>query len=218
MKQFFHKYSHAWVFLYWPIYLLWFGWLEKTVTAASGYYVLQSRLDALIPFCEVFIVPYLLWFPFVGITVAWFFFHDRSEFYRMTIFLYSGMTIFLLVCTFFPNGLTLRPSYIPRDNIFVHLVRGLWAVDTPTNVLPSLHVYNSLGCCVAIWKNSTLRNKPWVRWGCVVLTFFIILSTVFLKQHSVVDVVTAMTLAFVFYFIVYAPAAVENHSLVRNNS
>ena len=61
--DFIKKYKHAFVILiYLPVYLLWFFWLEAHVTA--DYHIIESSLDAYIPFCEYFIVPYLLWFPF----------------------------------------------------------------------------------------------------------------------------------------------------------
>ena len=79
IKGFLKKYSHAWVFLYWLIYLPWFGWLERTVT--SNYHVLESTWDKYIPFCEGFIIPYLLWFPYVALVITWFYFkEDRKSF------------------------------------------------------------------------------------------------------------------------------------------
>ncbi len=200
-KVLIHKYSHAWVFLYWALYLPWFGWLEKTVT--TSYHVLQSSLDQYIPFLEGFIIPYLLWFPFVGVTIAWFFFHDRQEFYQLTAYLYVGMTLFLVICTVFPNGLHLRPAVLPRDNLCSDLVRAIWKVDTPTNVLPSLHVYNSVVCCAAVFRSRSLQKRPLVRAGVLTLTVSIVLSTMFLKQHSVIDVVSALALARVLYPIIY---------------
>ena len=71
-KYLIKKYSHAWVLLYVFIYMPWFIYLEKHVT--DHYYVIHSRLDDYIPFVEYFIVPYLLWFFFMAIVIAYFFF------------------------------------------------------------------------------------------------------------------------------------------------
>ena len=49
-----------WYQLYWVVYLLWFFWLDLTVTAPK--YILHSPLDALIPFNEWFVLPYCSWF------------------------------------------------------------------------------------------------------------------------------------------------------------
>lgn len=54
------------------------------------------------------------------------------------------MTIFLIVSYAYPNAQHLRPVEFPRDNIFTDVVRWLYKTDTPTNILPSIHVFNSL--------------------------------------------------------------------------
>ena len=158
-KKFWEKYRHGWVFLYIFIYLPWFFYLEKHIT--TDYHLIHTAIDDKIPFIEYFIVPYTLWFLFIAVTVGYFFFFgEKSEFYRLIILLFSGMTIFLIVSTIYPNGLQLRPETFTRDNIFVDMVRQLYAVDTSTNVLPSIHVYNSLGAYIAISHCCLLYTSP----------------------------------------------------------
>ena len=59
--------------------------------------------------------------------------------------------------------------------------------DTPTNVFPSIHVYNTLVCLIAVLTSRGLKGKIWIKLGATVLSVLIILSTLFLKQHSVID-------------------------------
>lgn len=200
-KQFLHRYKHIWVLSYILIYMPWFLYLEKHVT--KDYHVIHTALDDYIPFCEYFIIPYLLWFAFIAVTFLWFFLYDTSGFYKMAAFLFTGMTIFLILSTIFPNGQDLRPTHFARDNIFVDMVKALYKTDTPTNVLPSIHVFNSIGVCVAICHNSQLYSKKWIRYGSLALGIFIILATMFLKQHSVVDVLAAGCMATILYPVVY---------------
>ena len=197
-----YRYRHAWVFSYALIYLPWFHWLESRKNVQ--YYLIHSPIDDLIPFIEYFIVPYLLWFAFITVSALYFFFTDRSGFYRMAAFLIAGMTIFLLICTFFPNGLNLRPDTFERDNVFTDLVRAVYTVDTSTNVLPSIHVFNSIGMVIAISHSQTLKKHRAVRYSSYMLALLIILSTMFLKQHSITDVVAAFALATLIYPFVYA--------------
>lgn len=203
-KQIIKKYRHAWVLLYGLLYMPWFCYLEHHVT--HHYYQIHSPLDDYIPFVEFFIIPYLLWFLFIAVTTAYFFFTDRKGFYRLCAFMFSGMTVFLVVCTVFPNGLDLRPTSFPRENVFTDLVKWLYATDTPTNVLPSIHVFNSLAASFAIAHSRALKKKKWVQPAAYLLTLLIILSTMFLKQHSVTDVFAAMVMAGVLYYFVYVPA------------
>ena len=214
-KKFWEKYRHGWVFLYIFIYLPWFFYLEKHIT--TDYHLIHTAIDDKIPFIEYFIVPYTLWFLFIAVTVGYFFFFgEKSEFYRLIILLFSGMTIFLIVSTIYPNGLQLRPETFTRDNIFVDMVRQLYAVDTSTNVLPSIHVYNSLGAYIAISHCSKLKQYKWVQIFTLLLTISIILSTMFLKQHSVIDVVAAFFMAGNMYVIVYRPIKVRDKNSLEN--
>lgn len=205
MKAFLKKYGHAWLILtYLPIYLLWFFLLEQHVT--EDYYIIESPLDAYIPFNEVFIIPYLLWFPFIGVSVLCFMFSDKTEYYRLCGTLITGMTVFLLVSTVFPNGVALRPvlSETGRDNVFLNLVASLHQADTSTNVCPSIHVYNSLAVCFAFFVSPRFKGKLLLKAGVLILTVSICMSTVFLKQHSVIDVFWAFVMMAVTAPVFYA--------------
>ena len=70
---------------------------------------------------------------------------NRREFYQYCIFLFTGMTLFLIISTVYPNGHLLRPTDFPRNNIFTLAVQVLYQADTATNIFPSLHVFNSIG-------------------------------------------------------------------------
>lgn len=202
MKKFYERYKHAIpLFIYAIIYLSWFGYLEKTVKRPAN--LIHMSLDDRIPFCEFFIIPYLLWFVYVSVVVLYFFFKDKQDYYRTCVFLFTGMTIFLIVSTLWPNGHHLRPAVMPRDNIFSTVVAMLYKTDTPTNLWPSIHVYNSLGAHFAVFRNEKLHRKPLAHIGSLVLCVSIILSTMFLKQHSVFDVLTAFIMAAVMYIVVY---------------
>lgn len=203
MIKFFKTHKRILWFSYMLFYFPVFSHLEKTVT--SGYHLIHMPIDDKIPFCEFFIIPYMLWFTFVIIGLAYFFFKDAWEFSRLCIFLGVGMTVFLIVSAVYPNGQDLRPLVFPRDNIFTHIVGWLYSTDTPTNLFPSIHVYNSLGINLAVWNSVHLKKRPVIRWMCMILTVLIILSTMFLKQHSVFDVLTAFLLCAVMWMIIYFP-------------
>ena len=205
MKALIKKYSHAWVLIYFIFYMTWFTWLEHVVT--TKYTVIHLTLDDYIPFCEIFVIPYFLWFAYIFLAVAYFFFKDRSEFYRITAFLFIGMTICLITYTIWPNGHDLRPNLdtLGRSNIFTKIMGWLYSTDTCTNVCPSIHAFNSIGACIAIYRSRHLKEKPILRIGTLVLTILICMSTVFLKQHSIFDVACACLLSLIMYVIVYVP-------------
>lgn len=201
VKKLVKKYRHAWVLLYILIYMPWFIHLENR--RSIHYYVIHSPIDNHIPFIEYFVVPYLLWFVFIAVTMGYFFFTDKWGFYKLAAFLFTGMTLFLIICTVFPNALNLRPTIFVRDNIFVDLVKMVYRADTPTNVLPSIHVFNSIGSCIAISHSDALKKHRKIQYSAYTLALLIILSTVFLKQHSVTDVIAAVAMACIIYPFVY---------------
>ena len=82
----------------------------------------------------------------------------------------------------------------------------IYKADTPTNVLPSIHVFNSLGACIAISHSNDLKKHRWIQISAYILAALIILSTMFLKQHSVTDVIAAVTMACIIYPFVYVTA------------
>lgn len=204
LKNILNRYRHAWVLLYGLIYMPWFMYLEKRPIPAHEYFIINSPLDKYIPFCEYFVIPYLFWFAFVAIGVAYFFFTNRKEFYQVMTFLIIGMTIFLIISTIFPNGLHLRPTVFPRDNIFTDIVKNtIYAKDTSTNVLPSIHAFNSLGISIAVFHSEKLKAKHGIQIATHVTTILILMSTVCLKQHSITDVIAAFLMAGIIYPFVY---------------
>lgn len=184
----------------------------------KGFIVMHAALDDVIPFNEYFIIPYLLWFLYVAGAVFYFLFTDKQEYYQLCTFLFTGMTICLLVCTFFPNGTDLRPVVDPSKNFCSYLVHLVHVADTSTNVFPSIHVYNSIGVDLAVRRSKHFRNRPAVRWMSFGLMISICLSTVFLKQHSVLDVIGAVILANVMESFVYGMGYVPRRKPVREKA
>lgn len=202
MKTFFQKYKHSLVLLYGLIYMPWFLWLESR--ADLPYHVIHISLDDKIPFIEYFIVPYLLWFLYVAAVFIYLFFQkNKKEFYQYCIFLFTGMTLFLIISTVYPNGHLLRPSSFERHNVFTFAVQILYQADTATNIFPSLHVFNSIAAHRAVANSAKLRKNLLLRGGSFLLMVSIILATMFLKQHSVLDVISGIMLGMLMDQLVY---------------
>lgn len=211
IKQFISKYKHGVLLSYFFIYITWFTYLERTVT--TKFYPLHSRLDELIPFNEFFVIPYFLWFFYIFVTVAYFLLTSKKEFYKCCANLFIGMTVCLLIYTIWPNGHYLRVDLnsLGRSNIFITMLSNLYSIDTATNVFPSIHVFNSVAAFIAINKNQHLRKMKWLQWSTFLLTILICMSTVFLKQHSIMDVFGGLALNIIMYVLVYVPTWVKGN-------
>ncbi|WP_026664810.1 phosphatase PAP2 family protein [Butyrivibrio sp. FC2001] len=195
------------VIIYGFVYLTWFFHLEGT--KELHYTVIHSTLDDKIPFLEIFIIPYLGWFAYC----AFFFFlfllmYDMEDFFKNAAFFFTGMTLFLIISSIWPNIQYLRPTVMPRDNIFTHLVANLYKTDTPTNLWPSIHVYNAIGTHLAVTNSK--RFSKWLKGGSLIFCISVILSTMFLKQHSVIDVLGGIIFAVATNLVVYKSELVVN--------
>ncbi len=183
--------------LYALFYLTFFALLERTIQTPDLW--VHCRLDDLIPFCKYAIVPYFMWFPWIPFTLFFILYKGtRADFWRLCLPLFAGMTMALLFYAIVPNGLALRPHYVPGNDIFAQAVRSLYRTDTPMNVCPSIHVFNSVTLMLAYYRTRCFDNPRlrWMRPAAAVLCVSITLSTMLLKQHSVIDVVFGMLLAF----------------------
>ncbi len=193
------------VIVYFIVYMTWFNYIEQN--RAAKYTVIHMNIDDKIPFCEYFIIPYLLWFIYVVAVVTYLMFTDKAGYYKNFAFLATGMTIFLLVSTFWPNIQHLRPYMLPRTNIFTHMVKSLYRTDTPTNLWPSIHVYNSIGAHLCIVRCKWSSEKKWLKNTSLAICIAIIMSTMFIKQHSFFDVFMALIMSLVMAAIVYRETA-----------
>ena len=176
-------------------YLSGFSWLENR--HISGIHITACALDYKIPFQEIFIIPYLLWFVYIAATVIYFLLHEDENFNALAGTLALGMTLFLVVSA-------------------IRLVQFVYKNDTPTNVLPSIHVYNSLAAFMAIKRSKLARKQKGWAWGTGILTVLIILATVFLKQHSMFDGACALALYVVTDKLCYGVNPETERSKVRN--
>lgn len=167
--------------------------------------VIHMAADDVIPFCEVFILPYLAWFFYVSLYTVYLLITDEENYHKTATYLAIGMGVFLFISIVFPNIHFLRPEVMPRQNIFTDLVQIIYSNDTPTNLTPSIHVYNSIAIMIAVLHTNTafMKRSVIVKGLLLVQGVLIILSTMFIKQHSVSDVLVAFALSAMVYILVY---------------
>lgn len=200
--SFFKRYPHWKMLLYWPLYGLAFELLEWAAKPSS-YHVMYCPLDDKIPFMEIFILPYYLWFFALIWIHVYTFFKEPEVFRKLMVFVMCTQTIAVLIFAFFPSIQYLRPEVMPRDNIFTDMVSCIYAMDTNTNVCPSLHVIGGIGVWLAAMQCKSFSGKAW-RTYLHISTILICISTVFLKQHSVIDIPVALIVCLVGYIAAYS--------------
>ena len=177
--------------------LLW-GWvfyfaahiLTETLIPPQRCTPMHIWLDDVIPFREEFVIPYVFWYFLVAFSLVYFLRHNVSLFRRLQIYLIVTQILAVGIFLLFPSRQDLRPAVFPRDNVLSRLVGLIYRLDTNTGVCPSLHVAFSVAVASA-WLRERDAHPLWK--GFVVLAAVLIcLSTMFIKQHSAVDVLCAL--------------------------
>lgn len=194
------KYKHfLWLLLFIPNQIF-FIILEKRVKPV---YYMFSKIDNYIPFVKGFIIPYLFWYVYFIAAFIYMGFASRKDFIRLFAFIFGGMTISCIIYMVFPNGQNLRPVIAVAADPFLRIIKDLYTIDTPTNVAPSMHVLNSIAVHASVINHEPFRKKWWVRVTSFICMLSISASTVFIKQHSIVDVAWACVLSAILYISIY---------------
>jgi len=167
-----------------------------------GGHIMYSKLDDMIPFVPAFIIPYCSWFLFIAFTGIIFFLKSKIDLEKTFLSINICMGIGLLTYFIYPSCLTIRPKTYAKD-IFSQIVKLLQEGDSPSSVCPSLHVAVSISLCMGVINSIFFKNKRIIKFFTVILTFFICISTLFIKQHSVIDVAFGLLLGFASYVFVY---------------
>lgn len=195
------EYEHLKYLAYWPVFGLLFLTVER-LWVRESYYPISCPLDDIIPFCEYFLIPYLFWFVFlVGIHI-YTLLYDTESFKKLMKFIMISYSAAMLIYILFPNCQELRPVAFERDNIFTRFMVGFYRFDTNTNVCPSIHVIGSVAVVLCAWHSKHFGTAGW-RIVFAITAFLISISTVFLKQHSIVDIFAAIPICIIGYCLVY---------------
>ena len=121
----------ALLLLYWIPHFIWFE-LITYLTPRMNPHVIYSPTDDWIPFLEVFILPYVLWYFYIAAVQLYFLFKNKRDFINVTKLLYIALFVSMLICTLFPSTHELRPAVFPRDNLLTDAVKFLYSIDNPT--------------------------------------------------------------------------------------
>ena len=212
-----HKY--AFILLFWPIQTVVYE-LMRIAFMHVPVVMIHSPLDDKIPFCEWFAIPYYVWYFYIASVLFYTIYHGKREFLRAA-FLVIGCTLIpMIFFVIMPNGIeySMRPDFeaLGRDNFCIDLVKGIYAGDSPPrNVMPSIHCSVALAIAMGYTRAESLKGK-WLFKLCTwVLSGFICASTVFIKQHSILDVFGGIAMFIIVWIAVEVVERVYNKESLR---
>lgn len=175
-----------------PCYVL----VNRFVASRGFTHEVAWPIDAKIPFIPEFSVFYALVyvFPVISFAIIW---HSypliKSAFKAFLALGLICLTCFIL----YPVEFQLRPELVPPYDFFDQLVRFFyWADHPPYNCLPSLHVAGAFLSARMVWL-----YRPRLGLGVFGVAVMITLSTLFIRQHYLVDAVAGLALYLMLSFV-----------------
>lgn len=190
------------------LHLLW-GWvgffllyaLTENLIPLDRCHLIHVALDDRIPFREEFAVFYVGWYGLIVLSLGWFLRYSIDSFRKLQTYIIITQAIAMVVYILYPSYQDLRPEVFPRENILTDVMAFLYRIDTPTGVCPSLHVAVSVGIA-STWLRER-QAKPWLKAGIAIFCVGVCMSVVFVKQHSIVDVLAAVPLCLIAEWLVF---------------
>lgn len=154
-------------------------------------YSLMTDLDRQIPFIQGFVVPYLFWYVFLAVGFLYLAYQDRSNYFQTLVEFIIG----LLLCY---SVYAIYQTTVPRPDIegsdwLLRTVQWVYRSDEPFNCFPSTHVLTAY-----LMMRAYLRSVPIaLRYKIIAagMSILIIVSTLFVKQHVLLDIVGAVLVA-----------------------
>jgi membrane-associated phospholipid phosphatase len=149
---------------------------------------LRSPIDQALPVVPLFAVPYVSLQPYIYASLVVFLLFRARAFQSAVL---SMIATFLVAYLFFAVLQTYvdRPVLTGQD-MFTRMVRDVYAGDHPYNDFPSLHVATSTVIAIHWWRFGRWWTAPLIAW-----TALIVMSTVLIRQHYVVDIAGGLVLA-----------------------
>ncbi|MFD2114695.1 phosphatase PAP2 family protein [Paenibacillus yanchengensis] len=156
-------------------------------------------IDTKIPFITWFVIPYVIWMPILYLGFIYIGLKNKPLFWK-TIITYNAA---VMVCNVI---FILFPTYVPRpeiinNDLLSYAVTLVYSNDEPLNCLPSVHVLTSYILLITMNRHKLLTFK----WRIVfsVILWSIIFSTIFIKQHALIDLIAGIALGEVVYRAVH---------------
>lgn len=156
-------------------------------------------------------IPYMVWMPFLYLTLIYFYYRDRRLYFHTLL----AYTVSVLICygIYLTYQTTVPRSVILDNDLLSQMVMFVYRNDAPYNCFPSIHCLSSYLLFIAANKSPVIRSRVVVVIGLLAGT--IIVSTVFVKQHVVMDVFAGVILGHIVFSLVSALLGLNRRGTIR---
>ena len=160
-------------------------------------YSLITNIDKTIPFLKIFILPYITWYGYIAIGLIYLCMKNRKTYYTSLISLNIGIVVCYVIYALFQT--TVQRPIVNDTDILSVLVNIIYKYDNPFNCFPSMHVTTTY----ILLKGIKQAEKNIItRFIFNIIGMLIIISTLFVKQHVILDLAIAMLLGEVIFRLI----------------
>ena len=205
--------------------LILYSWTGSLYPEGTGY-----RLDFLgenfIPFVPEMAIFYIfLFFPMLILTLIYFGFLDEEKGYGLGWSIVIMNAIATIIYIIFPvSTYWWRQELLANKiegNFFADLMYFYYTHETSFNCLPSMHAGMSTICFFTWYQyykmNPTFKRKI-IAIIALIIAVGVVLSTLFVKQHYIIDEIAGVALAFAVGMIVFRRSSGWNPSEISNQT
>jgi membrane-associated phospholipid phosphatase len=178
--------SFGFYYVDWHNHLLW--------KEGMKFYSLTTFVDRSIPFTPGWVWIYLLYYPFCFMPL--FLLNNIDTFRRVAGAYLMEFVLAFIVFLSFPVRM-IRPLVVP-DTLSTKMVGIIYKMDPGFNVFPSLHVANSLLVALIFYRYNKILGIFFI-----LIAILISLSTLYVKQHYFLDVVTGILDTAIVYPLIF---------------
>ena len=155
----------------------------------NKYYNVTTFFDSNMPYISFFVIFYVVWYLFLVFCPIIIYRYEKNKLKEYFVTYMVCSIISSIIFVFFPTTIN-RPS-VDNNNFFNILVNFIYSNDTPAlNCFPSLHALYSMLWILYIGFNKKVNRV--YRLIISILCILIILSTLFIKQHAIVDLLGSL--------------------------
>ena len=183
--------THFFAMLFLPLLNTFFYYISSAIVGDAARGSLALAIDAKIPLVEEFIVIYfgcyLFWFGGLFFMAC----QSSEKFFAFFARVLVCLVIAFCFFIFMPLVIT-RPEVVGED-IFSKAVRFLYTIDKPYNLFPSLHCF--FNWIIYVQIRGKKEYPLALRLFACIFSLAVFASTLFTRQHFVLDVVAGFLLA-----------------------
>lgn len=157
---------------------------------------LTIALDRKIPMIPIFVLPYVYWYMYMVVGYIIISINNRKEYMRSMLGLFLGMWTSYIIYFIFPTEIV-RPTLL-EGGFLNNIINIIYLSDRPFNCFPSLHVLGTY----FVMRYTKKESNRYIYYYTQGVGFLIILSTLFIKQHFILDAVASIIMVEIINVIV----------------